>query len=152
MTDTAVLPAPPGTGYTLRRDRCVIELSPRPPLIRGRLTATGGHWTPGAELTVTLDPGSLRTGIPFLHRAFRGEDLTFTAEEVAEDPFVAEGSVAGRTVRLHGDVRHRDEHGVVVWAAGVVLPARRKSRHASRLVRLLARRRLRVEIAIEFVR
>ncbi|HET6703722.1 hypothetical protein [Amycolatopsis sp.] len=149
MSDTAVLPA--ATGYALRRDRCVIEVSPRPPLVRGRLTATGGHWTPGAALTVTLDPGSLRTPIPFLGRAFRGEELTFTAAEVAEDPFVVEGSVAGRTVRLRGDVRHRDAHGVVVWAAGTVLPARRKPRHAGRLVRLLAGRRLRVEIAIEFV-
>lgn len=149
MSDTAVLPR---TGYTLRSDRCVIEISPRPPLVRGRLTATGGHWTPGSALTVTFDPGSLRTGIPFLHRAFRGGELTFTAAEVADDPFVVEGSVAGRTVRLRGDVRHRDEHGLVVWAAGVVLPACRKPRHASRLGRLLAGRRLRVEIAIEFVR
>ncbi|RSD21343.1 hypothetical protein [Amycolatopsis eburnea] len=150
MTDTAVLPAPPGTGFTLRRDRCVIELSPRPPLVRGRLTATDGHWTPGSTFTVTLD-GSVRTGIPLLGRVFHGE-LTFTADEVAEDPFVVEGRVAGREVRLHGDVRHRDEHGVVVWAAGHVLPARRKPRQAGRVARLLARRRLHVEIAIEFVR
>jgi hypothetical protein len=149
MSDTAVLPR---TGYTLRRDRCVVEISSRPPLIRGRLTATGGHWTPGSALTVTFDPGSLRTGIPFLRRAFRGDELTFTAEEVAEDPFVVEGSVAGRAVRLRGDVRHRDEHGVVVWATGAVLPARRKPPRAGRFGRLLARRRLRVEIAIEFVR
>jgi len=124
MSDTAVLPR---TGYTLRRDRCVVEISSRPPLIRGRLTATGGHWTPGSALTVTFDPGSLRTPIPFLGRAFRGEELTFTAGEATEDPFVVEGSVAGRAVRLRGDVRHRDEHGVVVWAAGAVLPARRAS-------------------------
>ncbi|GHG37035.1 MULTISPECIES: hypothetical protein [Amycolatopsis] len=150
MSDTAFLPT--ATGYALRRDRCVIEVSPRPPLFRGRLTATGGHWAPGAALTVTLDPGSLRTPLPFLGRAFRGEDLTFTAGEVAEDPFVVEGSVAGRAVRLRGDVRHRDSGSVVVWAAGVVLPARRKPAHAGRLVRLLARRRLRVEIAIEFRR
>ncbi|MEV7099388.1 hypothetical protein AB0M80_41835 [Amycolatopsis sp. NPDC051045] len=150
MPDTALLPAT--TSYTLRRDRCVIEVSPRPPLVRGRLTATGGHWTPGGTLSVTLDPGSLRTPIPFLGRAFRGGELSFTAGEVAEDPFVVEGSVAGRAVRLRGDVRHRDEFGVVVWATGFVLPARRKPAHAGRLVRLLARRRLRVEIAIEFVR
>ncbi|MEV4052287.1 hypothetical protein AB0J55_13985 [Amycolatopsis sp. NPDC049688] len=149
MSDTAVLPA---TRYTLRRDRCVIELSPRPPLARARLTATGGHWTPGSALTVTLGPGSLRTPIPFLHRAFRGGEITFTADEVAEDPFVAEGRVAGRDVRLRGDVRYRDDHSAVVWAAGIVPPARRKPRRAGRLVRLLARRRLRVEIAIEFVR
>jgi hypothetical protein len=150
MPDTAVLL--PATGYTLRRDRCVIEVSPRPPLVRGRLTATGGHWTPGSALTVTFDPGSLRTGIPFLGRVFRGDELTFTADEVGDDPFVVEGRVAGREVRLRGDVRHRDEDGVVVWAVGVVPPVRRKPRRAGRLVRLLARRRLRVEIAIEFVR
>ena len=149
MTDTAVLPA---IGYTLRRDRCVIEVSPRPPLVRGRLTATGGHWTPGSALTVTLDPGSLRTGIPFLGRAFRGGELTFTADEVGDDPFVAEGRVGGREVCLRGDVRHRDEHGLVVWAVGIVPPVKRKPRRTGRLVRLLAGRRLRVEIAIEFVR
>ncbi|WP_410638916.1 hypothetical protein [Amycolatopsis sp. lyj-346] len=150
MPDTALLPAT--TGYTLRRDRCVIEISPRPPVIRGRLTATGGHWTPGSTLSVTLDPGSLRTPIPFLGRVFRGGELSFTAAEVEEDPFVVEGSVAGRAVRLRGDVRHRDSRSVVVWAAGFVLPPRRKPAHAGRLVRLPARRRLRVEIAIEFVR
>ncbi|MBE1493732.1 hypothetical protein H4696_000832 [Amycolatopsis lexingtonensis] len=151
MTDTAVLPAPPGTGYTLRRDRCVIEISPRPPLVRGRLTATAGHWTPGSALTVTFD-GSVRTGIPLLGRVFRGGELTFSADEVAEDPFVVEGHVAGREVSLRGDVRHRDEDGVVVWAAGHVLPSQRMPRRARRITRLLARRRLRVEIAIEFVR
>ncbi|NBH08498.1 hypothetical protein, partial [Amycolatopsis sp. SID8362] len=124
MSDTAVLPAPPGTGFTLRRDRCVIEISPRPPLVRGRLVATGGHWTPGSAFTVTFDARPVRTGIPFLGRVFPGGELTFAADGVAEDPFVLEGSVAGRDVRLHGDVRHRDEHGVVVWAAGHVLPAR----------------------------
>lgn len=149
MSDTAVLPA---TGYTLRQDRCVIEVSPRPPLVRGRLAATGGHWTPGSTLTVSFDPGSLRTGVPFLGRAFRGGELTFTADETGDDPFVAEGLVAGREVRLSGDVRHRDSRSVVVWAVGVVPPLRRKPRRAGRLVRLLARRRLRVEIAIEFVR
>ncbi|EOD63422.1 hypothetical protein [Amycolatopsis vancoresmycina] len=149
MPDTAVLPV---TRYTLRRDRCVIEVSRRLPLFRARLTATGGHWTPGSALTVVLDPGSLRTPIPFLAKAFHGEELTFTAAEVAEDPFVVDGGVAGRAVRLRGDVRHRDACGVVVWAAGYVLPARRKPARARGLVRLLARRRLRVEIAIEFVR
>ncbi|MGW4065191.1 hypothetical protein ACWEGE_43365 [Amycolatopsis sp. NPDC004747] len=146
MSDTAVLPAT--TGYALRRDRCVIEVSPRPPLLRGRLAATGGHWTPGSALTVTLDPGS----VPFLGRAFRGEELTFLADGVAEESFAVEGRVAGRAVRLLGDVRYRDSGCLVVWATGYVLPARRKPAHARWPVRLLARRRLRVEIAIEFVR
>ncbi|WP_410586974.1 hypothetical protein [Amycolatopsis sp. lyj-23] len=150
MPDTALQPAP--AGYALRRDRCVIEVSPRPPLVRGRLTATGGHWTPGSGLTITLDPGSVRTSLPFLGRAFRGEELTFTADHVEEDPFVVEGHVAGRAVRLRGDVRHRDPGGVVVWAAGVVLPSRRKPAGGRWPARLLARRRLRVEVAIEFVR
>jgi hypothetical protein len=137
MSDTAVLPAPPGTGYALRRDRCVIELSLRllrVPLLRRRLVATDGHWTPGGPLTVTLAP-----------------DLVFTAGEVADDPLVIDGRVAGRTVRLRGDVRHRDEDGVVIWAAGSVLPARRKPRRG-RIARFLAGRRLHAEIAIEFVR
>lgn len=134
MSDTAVLPR---TGYTLRRDRCVIELSLRllrVSLLRRRLTATGGHWTPGGALTVTLDP-----------------DLEFTAEDVADDPVVIDGRVAGRTVQLCGDVRYRDEDCVVVWAAGPVLPARRKPRRG-RIARFVAGRRLHAEIAIEFVR
>ncbi|MGK3207180.1 hypothetical protein [Amycolatopsis sp. MEPSY49] len=135
MPDTAVLPR---TGYTLRRDRCVIELSLRVlgiPLLRRRLTATDGHWTPGAALAVTL----------------RSPEVVCTAEEVAEHPLVIDGRVAGRAVRLRGDVRHRDEHSLVVWAAGPVLPARRKPRRG-RVARFVAGRRLHAEIAIEFVR
>lgn len=134
MSDTAVLSR---TGYTLRHDRCVIELSLRllrVPLLRRRLTATGGHWTPGGALAVTLDP-----------------DLVFTADDVADDPVVIDGRVAGRAVRLRGDVRYRDENCVVLWAAGSVLPARRKPRRG-RTARFLAGRRLHAEIAIEFVR
>jgi hypothetical protein len=137
MSDTAVLPAPAATGYTLRRDRCVVELSLRllrVPLLRRRLVATDGQWTPGGPLTVTLAP-----------------DLVFTAGEVPDDPVVIDGRVAGRAVRLRGDVRYRDEDCVVVWAAGTVLPARRKPRRG-RVARFLAGRKLHAEIAIEFVR
>lgn len=135
MSDTAVLPR---TGYALRRDRCVVELSLRLlriPLLRRRLTASEGRWTSGGPLTVALEP-----------------DLVFTADEVAEDPLVIDGHVAGREVRLRGDVRHRDERSVVVWAAGVALPAQRKPRRLRRTARFLAGRRLHVELAIEFAR
>jgi hypothetical protein len=169
MPDTAVLPlpAPPTAGgYTLRRDRCVVELSVRLlrlPVLRGRLTATGGDWTPGSGLTVVLDSASLRTGVPFLHRALtgprglRGAELTFVAEEVeAGEELVLDGRVqlpdATREARLRGDIRYQDEECVVVWAAGVIPPPRRKPRCLGRIARLLAGRRLHVEIAIEFVR
>jgi hypothetical protein len=156
MPDTAVLPLPVATGHTLRRDRCVVELSVRLlrfPVLRGRLPATGGRWTPGSRFTVTLDPAVLRTGIPFLRRAFAGSpELTFAADDVLPDPLVLDGWVATREVRLRGDVRHRDDRSIVVWAAGVVPPPRRKPRRLNRVARFLAGRRLHVEIAIEFVR
>jgi hypothetical protein len=140
MPDTAVLPVPPATGLALRRDRCVIEVSVlRLPMLRARLTATGGHWTPGSEFTVTVT-------LPFS----RGT-ATFTAAEVTEE-VVIDGRIAGREVRLRGDVRCRDDDSLVIWAAGISPPPRRRPRQLGRLARALAGRRLRVEIAMEFTR
>ena len=158
MSDTAVLPRPvlPAAGtYTLRRDRCVVEVSL--PLLHGRLTATGGRLAIGdsPEFTVTLDPASLRTGVPFLSRAVGGAEWTFTAEEPdIDDTFVLVGRVGGwpGEIRLHGDLRYVEEDRIVVYAKGIASPPRRPPRGLGRVARLLARRRVRVEIAMEFVR
>lgn len=164
MPDTEVQPVPAGllplTGiHVLRRDRCVIEISLRlmgRPILRGRFAAVHGEWTIGDDghrLRVVLDPASLRTGIPLLHRILTPADLGFDAGEIdlfADRTVHIAGHVrlpsSARELRLAGDLRHVDDDGFVVWAAGTLLPSRHKPRG------FLARRRLHVEIAIEFVR
>jgi hypothetical protein len=173
MSDTEVLPYPvlPATGvYALRRDRCVIELSIRllgRPLLRGRFAAAGGRFTIAdpLEFFAVLDSASLRTGVPLLHRAltghrgFRRAELTFSAQEIVLDAdhvldLVGRLTLPGcdREIHLRGDLRHVDDERIVVWAAGVLPPPRRGPRALGRIARLLARRNLHIEIAIEFVR
>ncbi|MFE0025012.1 hypothetical protein [Amycolatopsis sp. NPDC059021] len=169
MPDTEVLPAllPDGVRrevYTLRRDRCVIETSLRLlgyPVLRGRLTASGGHFdVAGPALTVVLDAASLRVGVPFLAKILTGPRGLSAAEHpdvVVEAPvvrlganrvvdFVCRVALPGTTreLRLHGDLRYVDDERIILWAKGILPKTRRKAR--------LARRRVHVEIAMEFVR
>lgn len=56
--------------YRLRTGRCVVELALcvlRRPVVRGRITASGGTLTAGELGTLELDlsPASLRGGVPF---------------------------------------------------------------------------------------
>ena len=172
MPDTEVLPVPaellPMTGvHVLRHDRCVVEVSLRllgRPILRGRFAAVHGEWTFGGdrdELRVVLDPASLRTGVPLLHRALTGRptELGFDAGEIdlfADRTVHIAGHVqlpsGTRELRLSGDLRHVGDGFFVVWATGALPPSRHKPRRLGLLARVVARRRLHVEIAIEFVR
>ncbi|MFD9887993.1 hypothetical protein ACFWY9_01525 [Amycolatopsis sp. NPDC059027] len=169
MPDTEVLPAllPDGVRrevYTLRRDRCVIETSLRLlrfPVLRGRFSASGGHFDVAEpELTVVLDAASLRVGVPFLSRFLTGPRGLSTADHpdvVVEAPVVLLGAdrvvdlvcrvvLPGTTrdLRLRGDLRYVDDERIILWAKGILPKTRRKAR--------FARRRVHVEIAMEFVR
>ncbi len=171
MPDTEVLPVVtellPATGvHVLRQDRCVVEVSLRLlgcPILRGRFPAIRGSWTIGDEheLRIVLDAASLRTGIPLLHRALTGAltELTFEAREIdlfADRTVEISGQVllpaSTRDLRLSGDLRHVGDEAFVLWAAGALPPSRHKPRRLGPIARLAFRRRLHVEVAIEFVR
>ncbi|MFJ9778779.1 YceI family protein [Amycolatopsis sp. NPDC101161] len=173
MPDTEVLPAvgesPPGAvAHTLRRDRCVVEPSirlARLPVLRGRLTATGGHFdVDGRQFVLVLDATSLRPSVKLLRRALTralraGDhpDITFTSEDIEIDPAIditGKLDVAGATRELHlrGDLRHVDDDRIVLWAKGTLPAPRRKPRGLGPVARLLAARRIHLEIAAEFVR
>lgn len=172
MPDTEVLPVPaellPLTGvHVLHRDRCVVEVSLRllgRPILRGRFAAIHGEWTISDDrdaLRVVLDPASLRTGVPLLHRALT-DRLTELGFDAGEIDLFADGTVdiaghvqlpsSARELRLSGDLRHVGDNFFVVWAAGTLPASRHKPQGLGLLARVVARRRLHVEIAIEFVR
>jgi polyisoprenoid-binding protein YceI len=176
MPDTEVLPVAgeleTGATYTLRRDRCVVEPSIRLlrlPLLRGRLTATGGHLDlDDRHLTVVLDAASVWTSVKLPRRALTGArglragdhpDITFTSDDIRLDAdramdVIGKIDIAGATreLRLRGDLRHVDDERVVWWAKGVLPAPRRKPRGLGPAARLLATRRIHLEIAAEFVR
>jgi hypothetical protein len=161
-----VLP-PPGT-YPLRCDRCVVEVSAWP--WWGRFTALRGELVvaePGS-VTVVVDTGSLRTGVPLSARALlpapgllagRLRTLEFAAEgvEVVDGRLRISGAVtAGDVVReltLSARIVHRDDASVVISAEGVLPPVGVRSGRRSRpglVARPVSRRRLTVRIAAEF--
>jgi polyisoprenoid-binding protein YceI len=161
--------------YSLRRDRCVVEPSIRLlryPLLRGRFTASGGFFeiTEGDQphhLAVVLDAKSLRPSVPLLRgwllgpRGLNAEDypdLPFTslAVDLGDNRAVdvtGRLDIAGSTreLRLRGDLRHVGEDHIVMWAKGILPPPRRRPR-TGLLTRMLAGRRIQVEIAMEFRR
>ncbi|MCU1682675.1 MAG: hypothetical protein JWQ81_3414 [Amycolatopsis sp.] len=183
-TDTQILPLDPSAveeyplaaDYRLREDRCVVELSIRPlgrPVLRGRLTATDGHFDltgqgDGHQLALTMTAVSLRTNVPLLHKVLTGRtalraadfaEIAFTSSDIILDEnraldIVGQVELCGMTreVRLRGDIRHADAASVVVWAAGSLPAPRRKPRGIGRLASLLAKRRIHLEIAVEFTR
>ncbi|SFW85518.1 YceI family protein [Amycolatopsis australiensis] len=166
MPDTEVLPAV--TTFTLRRDRCVAEPSIRLlglPLLRARLTATGGHFD-DLDLTVVLDAASLRPGVKPLRRPLTGRRglraadhpaITFTGDVEPDGGTIDVAGrleVAGtsRDLRLRGDLRHVGDDRVLLWLKGFLPAPRRKPRGLGPLARLVATRRIHVEFAAEFVR
>ncbi|GHE83893.1 hypothetical protein GCM10017786_13950 [Amycolatopsis deserti] len=163
---TSALPLP--GRYEVNPDRVVVEPSRR--LLRGRFAVRGGHLVLGVEpeLELTLATGSLRTNVAGLARALTGEGglcaaenpvLTFrsTSMVVADDRSVdvagrLEVGGSSREVRLSGQITYADELAAVLWLKGAVLPPRRPVRSGSRIARRLAGRRLKLEVAVEFVR
>lgn len=171
MSDTEILyavsdtgePRVPG-GYVLRRARCVVELSlrfARFPLLRGRFTATEGRFTiidtevfdADHEFVVVLDTASLRTRFfakQLTRHAAEFPELVFSSREITVDGRAVEISgridlpSTTRALRLRGDLRYVDHERIVLWATGILPPTRRGP--------WIARRRIHVETAIEFVR
>jgi polyisoprenoid-binding protein YceI len=167
---------PLAANYVLRPDRCVIELSAKTAgrtWLWARLAASDGYFDLAAggddhELAVTLAASSLRTGIPLLRRVLVGSNALSAAEFPAiefasTEAYVGEDraveiaghlQIAGtpRELTLVGDLRYVDSARVVLWAKGTLPPPRRRPSNCGRLVGWLARRRVHVEIAIEFVR
>ncbi|AIG73643.1 Hypothetical protein AJAP_03590 [Amycolatopsis japonica] len=152
MSDTELLPAPAGTGRTLRPDRCVVEPSLRFlrfPLARARFTATAGYLDVSEDpaLFVELDVPSVRTYPWPLKYLIRHDArvLTFTSGEfVVEGRRVRiDGWIGDRPLVLSGELRPVDEEGIVLWAKGILPRPRRAPWYV---------RRVHVEIAIEFVR
>jgi hypothetical protein len=160
------LPAP--DGYSVRTDRWVLEVSIRAlgqPIVRGRLGVDNGMLEISAggddhSLRVEVATPSLWTTVPLLARSLIGplSAITFASTEFSlfEDRTVEilgqlEIGGAPRELRLTGDLRFVAEDRIVLWARGVLPPPRRRPGGAGRVAGLLARRRLHVEIAAEFV-
>jgi hypothetical protein len=126
-------------GYALDPGRCVIEVTKRP-LVRVRFQATEGELVPGVSLTLTVDPGSLKTAIPWLGPALRGpkylstNDILFEATQDGND-FAGRLTVQGAwyDLVLRSRIVYADEDTVIISARGRI-------------------RRLAVEIAAEFGR
>jgi polyisoprenoid-binding protein YceI len=177
---SAGAPAWPGPDlaavYSLRRDRCVVEPSIRLlryPLLRGRFTVSGGFFEIAEgeqphQLSVVLDAESLRPSVPFLRGRLLGPrglnveeypDLPFTSLAVHLGPdrvvdITGRLDLAGTTreLRLHGDLRHVGDDYIILWAKGILPPPRRPQRESGLVMRVLAGRRVQVEIAMEFRR
>lgn len=170
MPDTEILPAT--VIRTLRRDRCVVEPSIRVlrlPVLRGRFAATGGHFDlDGRHLTLTLDADAVRLGPKPLRRVLTGTRglnaaehpaITFTSSNLhagSGDAVDVTGTVeiagAARHLHLTGELRPAGDESIVVWVKGTLPAPRRKPRRLGWLARVLAGRRIHVELAAEFVR
>ncbi|WP_328609339.1 hypothetical protein OG943_09490 [Amycolatopsis sp. NBC_00345] len=158
--------------YTVRPGRCVTELTTRLFGIRwphARLTVDHAVFTvsaEGATLAVELATASLRTPFPLPAKVVTGQgglcagespSLGFTSDEVRiQDGVHITGRVAigdsARDLVLDGELRHPERGHVILWLRGTLPPPRRPLRTGNPIVRLLARRPIRVEFAAEFVR
>jgi len=154
--------------YEVNPERVVIE--PSVPLLRGRFGVRGGHLVLGAEpeFGLTLATASLRVNVPGLARALTGEGGLCAAEHpvlrfrssamsVEDDQSVEvtgtlEVGESVREARLSGRITYADELAAVLWLKGVLLAPRHPVPARSRIARRLARRRLKLEVAVEFVR
>jgi polyisoprenoid-binding protein YceI len=159
--------------YSLRRDRCVLELTLRLlkfPWLRARFTESDGCLNIGADgdhtLEIELAPSSLWTTVPRLARTLTGP-AGLRAEEYPAIVFVSRldlfdnrdveilGQVdiaeTPRDLFLAGDLRYVDDERIVLWGKGI-LPAPRRRPTGGRIARLLSRRPIHIEIAAEFTR
>lgn len=167
------LPAP--VSFWLRADRCVVELTMRVmgiAVLRGRLSAVAGTCDvipgsdDGAQVTLDLASASLKTGIPLLARVLTGKSgldaadhpvIPFTASRVRLGDDGAVRLAGAVEVQDHpvplvltGTVYYSDPERIVLWVRGQLPP--RRARGAGRIARLIARRRIQVEAAVEYVR
>lgn len=156
MTDTLTR-----IGYSLRPDRCVIEVTPRLlglPLTRARFQALDGELAD--SMSITVDAASLRT--PLLGRALRGHKglsanryptIKFEAQRAGDD---FTGTVRVRqtdcALTLRTKIITADQDTVIIWGRGRIGRSQPRTRRLNLPARLLGRRGLHVEIAAEFTR
>lgn len=151
------------TILTLNPDRCVIEVTARllgMPLARGRFHAVSGELADDRSLEITVDASSLRAAA--LGPALRGrKGLSVKAFPVIT--FAADRTPAGFAGRLkvrrtECDLTLRtkwitpDDNVVILWGRGRIGRCQPRTRRLNLPAKLLGRRRLDVEIAVEFSR
>jgi polyisoprenoid-binding protein YceI len=149
------------TILTLNPDRCVIEVTARLlglPLARGRFQAISGELADGHSLEITVDASSLRAAA--LGRALRGRKglsvktfpvITFAADRV---PAGFAGRVKVRRTECDLTLRTKritpTDNTVILWGRGRIGRSQPRTRRLNLPAKLLGRRRLDVEIAVEF--
>jgi hypothetical protein len=150
------------TILTLNPDRCVIEVTARLlglPLARGRFQAVSGELD-GGSLEITVDASSLRAAA--LGPALRGRKglsvkmfpvITFAADRA---PAGFAGRVKVRRTECDLTLRTKritpDDDTVILWGRGRIGRSQPRTRRLNLPAKLLGRRRLDVEVAIEFNR
>lgn len=171
--DSGIMP-PPGT-YVLRPGWCVVELSSRAfgwPPIRGRFDAAWGVLLVGDHeddhsFAAEVAAESLRTNIPRLSGVLTGEGglcahdfptirlsgTELTIETPALLTVTGKLEVRGtlRDLTLRGRLVFLDDDTVVYWAKGVLPPPASIPKELGWLSRMLVRRPIRIEAAVEFV-
>jgi polyisoprenoid-binding protein YceI len=154
----------------------VVELSVRllgRPWLRGRLAVREGRLTIGLdedehELLVELAASSFWTNIALLARmltkkealcvaefprvTFSSSEVCFFEDRTAEITAQVEVTDTPRELRLSGDLRHVEDGRIILWARGVLPAPRRRPTHVGWIAGMLARRRIHVEFAAEFLR
>lgn len=168
LDTVAADPLPLPGRYEVNPDRVVIEPSTR--LLRGRLAVRDGHFLLSAEpeLDLTLATASLRINVPGLARTltgkeglcpaeypslrFRSTSMLVEADRTVEVIGRLTVGEAAREVRLSGQITYADELAAVLWLKGAVLAPRHPVRSGSWIARRIGRRRLKLEVAVEFVR
>jgi polyisoprenoid-binding protein YceI len=147
------------TGYTLRTDRCVIEVTARLlglPLVRARFGATAGELD-DTSMVITVDPASLRTATPLLGPLLRGPK-GLAAKRFPAIRFEAQrpawtGRLKVRQTECDLKLRTRVmalDDATIISARGRLGRCQPRTRRLNPAARFLGRRNLDIEIAVEF--
>jgi polyisoprenoid-binding protein YceI len=151
------------TILTLNQDRCVIEVTARllgMPLARGRFQAVSGELADDGSLEITIDASSLRAAAlgPLL-RGRKGLSakafpvITFAADRA---PAGFAGQIKVRRTECDLTLRTKritpDDDTVILWGRGRIGRSQPRTRRLNLPAKFLGRRRLDVEIAVEFNR
>lgn len=149
------------TSYSLRTDRCVIEVTARLlglPLARARFGATAGELDE-KSMVITVDPASLRTATPLLGPVLRGPK-GLAAKRYPTIRFEAQrpawtGRLKVRQTECELTLRTRvtaADEAMIVSARGRIGRCQPRTRRLNPAAKFLGRRKLHIEIAAEFTR